>query len=304
MLLLLLLHGANAHDYWLDAEPDALDQPGPVALHLHLGQELVSESDKPHLTDRTVSFRHLSAGDAVDLSPADGSMPAWSGDLRAPGGHLFALERNHAWIELPAPKFNDYLEHEGLSAVSQARQAAGQADQVGRERYTRYLKVWVPVGPVSDAVHARPVGHALEITLHAVPVAGAELPVTVRFQGRPLGDHPLTAYVRRADDPTSVQSHTLRTNDQGTVRFPAAAEGDWLVRTVHAQPCVGCERADWESFWAAYRFPVRSASEPEPAPPPAPQPQDSRSICGCGHTASPVWGLGVLALLLGRRRRG
>jgi len=41
------------------------------------------------------------------------------------------------------------------------------------------------------------------------------------------------------------------------VEFTLGQRGAWLVRTVHMQRCIGCDDADWESFWAAYSFALR-----------------------------------------------
>ena len=313
MLAVTVLLGAPsalAHDYWLQPEPAVLDAPGSVDVHLHLGQELVSEEDKPHLAERTVSLVHLHGGSRTPLSPPDQALPALDDlALEQAGGHLIALERNAAWIELDPEAFHAYLEHEGLQDVARAREAAGEQDTPGRERYTRYLKAWIPVGTVQDDTHALVVGHALELRLLDRPVAGQDLTVEAHVDGAPLAEQPLTAFVRRADRADEVVSVQRTTDTQGRVTFPAAAAGDWLVRTVHMRRCQDCPKADWESLWAAYRFPVRPAAdvEEEEAAVPVSEPEPATSSgwgCGCrsvgGAAGAWIWIVGLV--VVGRRR--
>lgn len=277
---------AWAHDYWLEPEPAQVAVGDATTLTLHVGERLTSQAEKGWRADLAVAFDRWSASGRHPLTVADGATPAWTGSLEEPGGHLFALQRGLVWIELPADRFDGYLEHEQLASVREARAAAGASDSPGRERYTRYLKAYVasgsaapePSAPESSAatgsaakgsaakpsapepaVYATKVGHTLELRLLDAPVAATDLRVEVTFRGAPLANQPLTAFVRRANASSEPVQVVRRTDAEGRVTFPYATAGAWLVRTVHMVPCEGCERADWESFWASYRFDVAAA---------------------------------------------
>jgi MYXO-CTERM domain-containing protein len=217
---------------------------------------------------------------------------------------LFALERNAAFIELEAGKFEEYLSHEGMTAALEERTRAGESDQSGRETYTRYLKAHVRVGDARDDVHARIVGHALELVLLDDPVSGDELRIRALLDGSPLAGAQIGVYVENK----GIAQHSALTAADGTVAFPRRA-GTWLVRTVHMQRCKGCERADWQSRWAAYSFAVpASVSRAKRSAPAAPVPRSTpRGGCAsCTTTGDPGarWAIPaslVLAWALRRR---
>ena len=243
---------ALAHDYWLTAEPPA---PGDeeTVVRMWVGQRLEPEREKPFLTDRTVSFVHVSADGRTALEVADQAQPIWRGKL-GPGGHMFALERNAAFIELEAAKFEAYLEHEGLDDVVERRREAGESATLGRERYTRYLKLLVRPG--EEAVYGAEVGHALEIVLRGRPVAGSPLPFELRFRGAPLPSVSIDAYAE------SGRHTVVHTDGDGRGRLPAPEAGSWLLRKVHMVRCEDCERADWHSYWTAFSLLVAPDAPP------------------------------------------
>lgn len=256
--LALLAAPAQAHDYWLEPRPATPALGSELDLTLWVGEALVPEEERPMQRPRTVAAQHYSAAGVEDLlaSPTpDGQRPFARVRLSSAGGHLFAVERNTAHIELPARKFNRYLRHEGLRPVLKQRIAAGERRSPARERYTRYLKSYAQVGATADGTSQRVVGHALEL----VPERdlgdlrpGDAITFVVRFRGAPLAGASLAAHVRGADG--RVRSRSARADSRGRVTFRLDRPGLWVVRLVHMQRCAGCDDADWESFWSAYSF--------------------------------------------------
>ncbi len=251
---------AFAHDYWL--EPDSYFPAAgkEVVVRLHVGERFASEAERPFQKDRTVSFRLHSGKDVTDLAKSadDGKTPVARVTPRGAGGHLIALERRAQKIELAADKFNDYLKEEGLTEVLEQRRKAGEDRKPGRERYGRYLKCLVRSGDAADETYKKEVGHRLEIVPlddpHRVK-AGAALVVRVRFDGKPLAGAKLTAH-RRDGDKVSTQS--VVTSGEGTARVKLDGAGPWLLRLVHMRRGEDKAEADWESFWAAYSFGVKT----------------------------------------------
>jgi uncharacterized GH25 family protein len=260
LVLALLTGPARAHDYWLEFQPLALDPGGELALSLWVGEDFAAHEQKPMEQARTVTLRHFAAGRDEDLLPAthDGATPLLRVVLSEPGGHLLALERTPARIELRARKFNKYLKHEGLLPALAERKKAGERLQRGRERYTRYLKAFVQVGAEADGQSTRVLAHHLELVPErdlATLRPGDRLGVRVRFAGAPLAGVLVEAFVR---GPTGAPLGQAATSDaNGRVEFTVGRAGAWLLRTVHMQRCIGCDGVDWESFWAAYSFALR-----------------------------------------------
>lgn len=252
---------ARADDYWLEFQPLAPDPGGELAISLWLGKDFVPEVQQSMQLARTAALRHITRVDDTDLLPltADGATPLLRLRLAKPGGHLLSLERDPARVQLRARTFNRYLEDEGLLAALAARKRAGELWQRGNERYTRYLKTFVQVGDVADGVSTRVVGQRLELVperdLSGIK-AGDRLGVTVLFEGRPLAGAQVEAFTRGPGGSRS-QAMPVSTDASGRAEFTIAEAGTVLVRTVHMQRCVGCEGADWESFWASYSFAAR-----------------------------------------------
>lgn len=252
----------SAHDFWLTA--DDLNPPlhGGAALSLKVGDGFEATDDKPLDRSRTASFERWSVLGGVDLLPgaAEGSQPiAQVGFLRE-GGYLFGMERRPTTIELTPIKFNTYLRKEGLSKVLELRRRSGKLWQNGRERYSRYLKTLVQVGDTHDAIHARQLGHELEIIPQAdpttvVPGPAALLKLQLYFRGQPLGFRQLTAYVRRPNG--STHEVTFKSLEDGQANLPIFYAGRWLIRTVHMIECATeCDGVDWDSYWASYLFEI------------------------------------------------
>ena len=250
--------GAAAHDYWMLPDPLVLPPAAErdVALALFVGDDFVAEDEKRFERARASRFVHVTRDGATDVlgQAAEGQAPILRVSLGAGGGHLFALDRNAARIELPAERFEQYLEHEGLSAVVVERAKRGESALAGRERYTRHLKALVQVGAARDAVFGAVLGQELEIVPEADPVhvePGASVSVRVLFRGSPLDGARLEAMSHGAE---GVRISAFATDHRGAARVPVERRGVHLLRLVHMVRCAGCEDADWQSFWASYVF--------------------------------------------------
>lgn len=259
LALALAATPARAEDFWLEFQPL---QPAPgseLAVSLWLGKNFIPEAQHAMQQARTVALRHITSNANVDLLPLthDGVTPLLRLHLAKPGGHLVSLERDVTRVQLRARKFNRYLADEGLLAPIADRKQAGEQWSRGRERYTRYVKAFVQVGELADSVSTRVLGQRLELVPDRQLTGlktGDKLGVRVLFDGRPLANTQVEAFTR-----SPAGSHTLgqpTSDGAGRVEFSIAEPGTVLLRTVHMQRCVGCDDAQWESFWAAYSFAV------------------------------------------------
>lgn len=259
-IALSLAAPAQAHDYWLEFQPAAPTVGGELAVAMWLGEDFVPEARTAIQEAHAVALRHITAQADVDLLPRAraGVAPLLRLGLAQPGGHLLALERDADRVQLRARHFNRYLEQEGLHQVLAERKRAGELWRRGTERYTRYLKAFVQVGDAADGVSTRVLGHRLEVVPGrelAALRAGERLTMRVLFEGRPLAGAQVEASARASGE-GAPQPQAGVTDAEGRVEFTVGEAGTWLVRTVHMQRCVGCEYAQWESFWAAYSFAV------------------------------------------------
>ena len=247
-----------AHDYWLQPERFSLNVGQSTAVRLFVGDHLSNESERAFQKQKTVRFQRISQMQTEDLKPKgkEGSKPLCTIAPQRGGNHLIVLERDWSHIELPAAKFNSYLQHEGLSDILQERRQAGEDQAVGRERYRRYLKTLLRVNNQTDETYAHKAGHRLEILPLTNPSAadvGDQLTVSVLFDGKPLPRAQVAAYSRGKE---GTKAQEVRTGAKGQVQFTLDHSGLWLIRLVHMQRCRDERDFDWESFWAAYSFSV------------------------------------------------
>jgi len=304
-------NAASAHDYWMVPQPLVAPGDQEVTVSLLVGEDFVAEEEKVHQAGRATRFVHLHGETSTDLLPAavEGAAPILRVRVAGAGGHLFALDRNPAKIEMPAAKFDEYLRHEGLDEVAAERTRRGESSISGRERYTRHLKALVQVGDARDGSFAKVLGQPLEIVPERDPAfaaPGERLPVKVQFRGAPLAGARIEAFSRVGDD---VRGADLRTDGRGLVEIPIDRRGVWLIRMVHMVRCDGCADADWESMWASYVFASRppeggTVTAPPMLAHPKGKPEENRTGRNLGigvAIALPI--VSLAAFLLLRRRR-
>lgn len=255
LLLLAVVPGALAHDFWMSAH--RAESTAAPTLRLWVGHHLAAEESRAYTAASTYRLRLFRQDvGAFDLSPRgrDGSDPFFTLPVSTRAPMLVALDRHAVDIALESAKFDSYLAEEHLDDILAKRRGAATK---GRERYTRHLKVLVGDGG-KDRLYKRQVGQALEIILLDAPrkpAAGRTLRAQVLFAGKPLPGRTLTV-VDDADarfDNDNGRARTVVTDDQGIATFAFDHPGFWLLRMVHMLPCTElCGDADWRSYWAAY----------------------------------------------------
>ena len=240
-----------AHDLWIEPTTFA-PRPGQlVGVKLRVGMNL--EGDPvPRYASLIRQFLVATDSDRKPLPGREGADPA--GFLRATGTGMEVLGyfSSPSRIELPAEKFNAYLEDEGLDPVIAARARRGQADTPGRELYSRCAKSLILSGPASEAKGDRRLGFPLELVAERNPYAlrdGGDVPIRLLWQGRPLEG----ALVVAVNSAAPKEKLSARSDSEGRVRFRLRPGGMWLVKAVHMVPASGAD-ADWQSYWASLTF--------------------------------------------------
>lgn len=248
---------AQAHDYWLAPEAHHLDAPRAIGISLFVGDAFTPETERvveKSRYPRAAVLRGTATQTLIDPKRADGAKPILKFTPDGIGGHLVVVDRNASTIEMDAEKFAKYLKRKGLDHVLEQRAKLGEADAVGRERYSRCLKSLVQVGDTKDDAYGARSGQTLELIPQSNPSflgPGKTLKVIAEFQGKALANAQLEA-VSNTDGKLAVQ--TYRTNRSGEVTVKIDHHGIWMLRLVHMVRCDGCANVDWESFWTTYTF--------------------------------------------------
>ncbi len=269
-----LVATAGAHHLWLVGEPSMVGTaPAVFRLEARTGNEFpeTEVAVQPERIERSQVIGPT--GPVADVrweALPDRSVAEVR--LEAPGAYWVTMELRPRFIALSASEFNEYLAHEGLTAVLELRRRMGILDRAAHELYAKYAKVLLIVRPPEGdggpaEVVTKPVGLKIEIVPQAVPRRGDDLPIQVLFEGRPVG--PLQVFAgAEGSGPAAVFS----TDAQGRVRIPLNRPGRWNVRTIHMihlkEPLRWEDRTvEWMSYWATLTMEVpASARTPDPAP--------------------------------------
>ena len=253
---------AQAHEFWLLPDRFAPPPGERVQLSLSVGEQFVGDPvafGKPVVS----SLRLVNAGGEQDLTQA---LPEAADQRSIPitfaqtGGQLVAVDTHPYTVDLPGEKFHAYLRDEGLDAVLAQREAAGQTDQPGRERYRRHVKTLLQVGGRTDATWRTRTGQTLELRPLADPAIirpGVPLGLQVDYRGAPLAQALVKAWHQSGGQLTIARG---RTDAQGQVRLRLPWAGVWMVSVVHMVPSTGTPGIDWDSHWGNLTFELSAAN--------------------------------------------
>ena len=266
---------ARAHDFWIEPGRARPAPATPLSITAFIGHadEVQAYPRNPDHIRRLELLRLLDGGtfEARALAGLDGRLPTGRSSVCEAGTYVAVYRSHPSALELPAERFEGYLEEVGLERIVAARARLGETQAPGTEAYERCAKALVQVGEAASTLPG-PVGGlpleitALEITAlelapeRAVPRPSAasdggatrwRLRASVACEGAPVEGllvqaHSLGEAERPVPEVPSAlpagarPSRTLaaRTDARGEVELVLERPGPWYLSTVHM------ERAD------------------------------------------------------------
>ena len=261
-------YAAHAHEFWFEPVTAPLTAGDRASLTLRVGEFF--EGDVLGISaQQVVAYRQYSAAGVTDLRPLlprSSGAPALLVPVPTPGTHMVVFNGQPNVISLPAGTFHAYLHDEGLDFIKAQREAAGNAEKPGRERYRRFVKTLLRVAPISDAAqasaqkpdttYATRTGQRLEVLPMADPTVmapGDALGIRVEFDGNPLEGALLKAWHKRGGQTLIIRAKTAA---DGTASFDLPYAGPWMISVVHMIPAVGVKDLDWDSLWGNLSFSI------------------------------------------------
>jgi hypothetical protein len=257
-LILTLTAGLFGHDLYLRPRTFRLAPGQAGVVEFHNG-EAFPNSQVPPVLARLRGMKVLSLKGEQPLIGVRIVGKAALGSFKAPESPAFLVvgETTPNYIELPAPKFEEYLAHESLASISEWRKAHGEAGKPGREMYSKYVKAILHTGAV-DAFVTKPVGQTIEFVPMVDPASlkpGDKLTVRILFRGSPAAD--LHVEASSATGGAVKERQLSRTDREGKIDIPLDVPGLWKLHAIRMERGQNTAHADWESFWASLTFEVK-----------------------------------------------
>lgn len=245
---------AGAHSFWLQPEEHRPEAGEEVRVDFKVGHP-GDVNDWGLYWERIASLRLIGPDGVEDQQRAvrttgEGEPGGAVVSMRAPGSYVLAFESNPSFSDLPADRFNPYVEKHGMTAISQHRETMGATGEKGTELYARRAKTILQVGDRVTGNATRRIGQILEIVPLANPFALAEgdtLHLQVFWRGEPLAG----AKVYASELSATEEGPSLTTSLDGVVSVPAPVEDGMLYSVVWGEPAPNDARADYFTMFAS-----------------------------------------------------
>jgi hypothetical protein len=258
-MIALLAAAAPAHEFWIAPESGLVNPGQPIVADLKVGQMLRGEP-YPYLSNRFARFTVTVGGAIRPVAGDEGDIPALAAMPAPPGLNVIAHETvafrttYDDWTV-----FRKYLADEGLDRFAELHRARGLPEKGFAERYTRYAKALVQVGPAMPGDGDVALGLPFELVVAANPYAPglSALPVSLTWRGEPVAEHQITIL---RDTGETVTRSTIVTNLAGQAVIPLTPGSKYLLNAVRLEP-IDQSPIVWQSHWASMSFDTRTAKQ-------------------------------------------
>jgi uncharacterized GH25 family protein len=178
------------------------------------------------------------------------------------GTSIAALSTKPNSIKLSAKDFAEYLVHDGIKDVYEARKKSGEDSKEATEKYSKHVKAIFQVGDKQTDEYKKVLGYPVEFVPLSNPYAakaGDELSFKLLKNGKPLANElvygSFVGHHHHAADGSHQEAVETRTDKNGIVKLKAT-KGQWYLRTINMVKSKE-KGFDYESNWATITFEVK-----------------------------------------------
>jgi hypothetical protein len=252
----------NAHDLFVKLESYFLTPHTSVTVPILNGSFVQSEN--AIMRDRVIDISLVSAAGRTRIDTT-----AWAGDTTYadttyleietgdPGTYVVGASTKPRDLGMAGADFNEYLEHDGIPDVLEARRQSGELDKDVWERYAKHVKAVLQVGDVRDDAYSVRLGYPAEVVPLVNPYslnAGDEYSFICLVDGEPVANQ--LVILGGEQGGSLVDEVRKRTDDNGKITFVIDSAGKWYIEFISMAPS-GEVDIDYESKWATLAFEVR-----------------------------------------------
>lgn len=257
-LSLVILSGIGitlAHEFWLEPQYFQYSYGDEINIRFKVGEHFAGENWKGN-HDKVQQLRLYYSDIEDDLSDAlsDDAGDSLQLTLFEEGTALIAFNSTNSFIQLEAPKFNEYLLEDGLTNATEYRKQNGETDSTGKEYYQRSVKTLIQIGAAKTDLYKKTTNLPLDISLLSHPYLISQattMKARLLFKGEPLQQARVRVWHKLAG---KVSEETFTSDSSGIVSFPVEPSGEWMVSSVYMERLTDDPKADWQSYWGSFTW--------------------------------------------------
>lgn len=265
-VVLVIATSLHAHDLFLKLQSFFLPAKSKVTISLLNGTFDQSENTISRDRMQDVSI----VGPAAQRTHPDTSQWYEDGALTLldfttgePGTYVVGVSTKPRMIELSAEDFNNYLVHDGVLDVLEARKKDKEMELAANEKYSKHVKALIQVGDKRTEAYKATLGYPIEIVPMQNPYTlklGGVLPVQVLRAGKPVANQLVYASYdgHHAHDESGAHREAIstRTDGNGKASITLSKKGRWYIRLIHMAKSDE-EGVDYESNWATLTLEIK-----------------------------------------------
>jgi hypothetical protein len=249
----------SAHDLFLKLDSHFVEPESRPTVALFNGTFGVSENSITEDRVRSLLISGPSGVEEVarDAWDASGTTTFFPVRFGRAGTYALGVSTAPRLIELDGQSFNEYLEHDGVPGVLEARRRAGDLDKPVVERYSKHVKAVVQVGEDHTTGWEEPMDFPAEIVPLVNPFrlsTGDQLRARIIVDGIPVPNQMVIA--GRDGGGGAFEEKQVRSDADGIALFELDRPGRWYLKFIHMVETEN-EGVDYESKWATLTFQVR-----------------------------------------------
>jgi uncharacterized GH25 family protein len=251
-LFLLFVISVSAHEFWLQPDKFIYKKGEKANIRFKVGENFEGDNwggDRAKVNFLTLQTNAGKTDLAASISENKGDSLQLV--LQEEGTAIITYNGLNSYIELAAPKFNAYLEEDGLREAIEYRKQHNETDSMSHEFYQRSVKTILQVGQKYDSLFKQPSSLPLDIIPLKHPHLtrdGQKITFRILFNKNPLADQLVKIWYRENDKTIKEE---LLTDQDGIISFRLKKSGSWMVSTVKMIHLDKDPKANWQSYWGS-----------------------------------------------------
>jgi hypothetical protein len=254
----------SSHDMYLKMDTFFVEPDQNITLYLFNGT--FGKSENVITRNRMKDVSHIIAGKTTHPSESSWTEKDNQTLLKINSGQagtsMVGLSTKPNSIKLSAKDFAEYLVHDGIKDMYEARKKSGEDSKEATEKYSKHVKAVFQVGDKLTDDYKKKIGYPIEFIPMSNPYSakvGEKLSFQLLKNGKPLANESVygsyVGFHHHAADGSHSLALETRTDKNGVVTLNAS-KGKWYLRTINMVKTKE-KGFDYESNWATITFEIK-----------------------------------------------